>query len=78
MSNLASLAASFTNLETQKKGIASAVAELEALRGANIEGQLSFVVSSVNGNVTDVANLTVTPSEANISLAKLQNLVSCM
>jgi len=74
MSNLASLAANFTSLNTQKNSITNALTELETLKSSNIVAQLSFVVSSVNGNATDIVNLSVTPSEANISLAKLKNL----
>lgn len=75
MANLATLAATFTNLESQKKSITRNVEELQALKASNIVGQLSFVVSQVYGDATDVVNLSVTPSEANLSLAKLRNLV---
>ena len=75
MSNLATLAATFTNLETQKKSIATSVSELLALKESNIDGQLSFVVSSIHSDATKTASLSITPSEANISLAKLKNVV---
>lgn len=75
MANLATLASSFTNLEAQKKSIAVSVSELEALKESKVVGQLSFVVSKVHGDVTDVVNLGVTPSEANLSLSKLKNMV---
>lgn len=74
MANLATLAASYSSLETQKKSITRNIEELEALKASNIVGQLSFVVSKVHGDVTDITNLSVTPSEANVSLAKLRNL----
>ena len=75
MSNLATLAASFTSLDAQKNSINEALSELQALNDSKVVGQLSFVVSSVHGDATDVVDLAVTPSEANLSLSKLKNLV---
>ena len=76
MSSLASLAGKFTEIEKQIKEIKITLCELEALQQANVVGQLTFVVASVNGDATDVVNLSVVPSEANVSLSKLRNLVS--
>ncbi len=75
MANLATLAASFTELETQKNTVTRAISELEYLKTSKIIAQLSFIVVSVDKNVADVVNLTVSPPEANLSLAKLRNLV---
>jgi hypothetical protein len=72
--SLATLAGKFTEVEKQIKGIKTTISELEVLQESKVVGQLTFVVSGVSGDASDIVNLSISPSEANVSLSKLTNL----
>jgi hypothetical protein len=82
MSGIASLSAKVREKDAEKSKILNEIKDLEALKSQTIVGELCFVVQSA-GNVSGdyTVDLKVTPSECNLSVTKLTNLVcgfSCL
>jgi predicted Ser/Thr protein kinase len=76
MPSIASLSAKVREKDAEKSKILNEIKDLEGLKSQNIVGQLLFVVQTV-GNVSAeyITDLKVQPSECNLSVTKLTNLV---
>lgn len=75
--SIAALSAKVREKDAEKSKILHDIKDLEALKSQKIVGQLLFVVQSV-GTISEdyVIDLKVQPSEYNLSVTKLTNLVS--
>lgn len=76
MSKIASLSAKLREKDSEKSKILNDIKDFDALKQQKIVGQLSFVVTSIGSISSDFTiDLKVTPSEYNLSVVKLTNLV---
>lgn len=79
MSKIASLSSKLREKDSEKSKILNDIKDLEALKTQKIVGQLLFTVTSIGSISSEfIIDLKVTPSEYNLSVVKLTNLVSIL
>jgi hypothetical protein len=76
MSSIAALSAKVREKDAEKSKILNEIKDLEGLKSQTIVGELHFVVQTAGNVSADYSvDLKVTPTECNLSVTKLTNLV---
>jgi hypothetical protein len=76
MSSIAALSAKVREKDAEKSKILNEIKDLEGLKSQTIVGELHFVVQTAGNVSADYSvDLKVTPTECNLSITKLTNLV---